>query len=50
MRYYGVQKVGVPRKNVLIDDLSGKCECGAKKTGIKDYKPGHSSWCPVKEP
>lgn len=25
------------------------CECGAAKTGVKDYKPGHSSWCPVKE-
>ena len=25
------------------------CECGAAKTGIKDFKPGHSSWCPVKE-
>lgn len=26
-----------------------QCECGARKTGVKDYAPGHSSWCPVKE-
>jgi len=25
------------------------CECGAKKTGARDYAPGHSSWCPVVE-
>lgn len=25
------------------------CECGARKTGVKDFAPGHSSWCPVKE-
>jgi hypothetical protein len=24
------------------------CECGSAKTGVKDYAPGHSSWCPVK--
>ena len=25
------------------------CECGAAKTGVQNYKPGHSAWCPVKE-
>lgn len=24
-----------------------KCECGAKKLGVKDFAPGHSSWCAV---
>ena len=50
MRYYGMQKVGTPRKNVLVVDLNATCECGAKKTGAKDFKPGHSSWCPVRQP
>lgn len=26
-----------------------ECECGARKTGVKDFAPGHSDWCPVKE-
>lgn len=37
-----------PRKNVLLVDLTAKCECGAKKASrVEDYRPGHSDWCPV---
>lgn len=26
------------------------CECGSKKAvGAKDFGPGHSAWCPVRE-
>lgn len=43
--YFGMQKAGAPRKNVIIEDLAGKCECGAHKLG---HPRGsfHSSWCP----
>jgi len=46
MRYYGMQKVFPPRKNVIIDDLTSTCECGAHKLGHKFGSPFHSSWCP----
>lgn len=23
------------------------CECGAAKTAVKAYEPGHSDWCPL---
>lgn len=26
------------------------CECGSHVSGAKDYGPGHSSWCPAREP
>lgn len=34
---------------VWVMPLKKVCECGARKTGVKDFAPGHSSWCPVKE-
>lgn len=40
-----------PRTDILDDEYHyGRklCECGAAKTGIKDYQAGHSHWCPVK--
>lgn len=27
-----------------------RCECGAHKVGVQDFRPGHSDWCPVKAP
>lgn len=37
-------------KDVYVLGKKASCECGSAKTGVADYKPGHSSWCPVKEP
>lgn len=37
--YKPVTKRHVPRK---------LCECGAHKTGVKDYQAGHSHWCPAR--
>lgn len=32
----------------MIDEKERKkCCCGAAKTGMKDYGPGHSDWCDV---
>jgi hypothetical protein len=41
-----------PIKYIMVNlsvDPKTICECGAKKTGARDYAPGHSSWCPVAE-
>ncbi len=24
-----------------------RCECGGAATGLRDFTPGHSRWCPV---
>lgn len=34
--------------NIFNGAPPSKCECGASKIGVRNYSPGHSSWCPVK--
>lgn len=41
------QKLFPIAKQRLSSSETPECECGAKKTGIKDFMAGHSHWCPV---